>query len=472
MTQLINKLANEKQLQRHLLSLSTSTHRPIDVDIPVLSQAIKNGTYHPTSLFRRVMISKKGKVRNLDISSYKDRIVEKRVLELITPYAEKIFHPCSYAYRKGIGTHDAIAELIDYRESGYLYVVKSDIEDCFPNIDQHAALSQVFPLLPDNSLNHLLAEMVCRMVTVTEAQGQRRRRQECTVGLPQGLALSPLLMNVYLTTFDNQMAKCGLNLIRYADDLVIPCKTEKEALNALTTTKELMEEIGMKLSETKTEIMSFEEGFTFLGEEFGCYYPPVEEDYIKPTIEKVLYAGKQGSRIRMKSGRIIIESEKSSKIADYPIKEISRIVVFGSVSISSGVRSHCMVNDIDLVFLSRKGNYIGEQTGINSGKKISRLKAQLIAAEDPNFSLELAKEMIISKIRHQRTIVQKFRRSYQAKNYLDMTERMIIGIEKADTIDEIRGYEGVCASQYFLALGQIEVGQVSIRREEICFWSF
>ena len=219
----------------------------------------------------------------------------------------------------------------------------------------------------------------------------------------------------------------------------------------------------MRLSANKTEIMSFEEGFTFLGEEFGLYYPPVEEELIKPGTEKVLYAGRQDARIRMKSGRIIVESRDNVKIVDYPIREIVRIVIFGSVSVSSGVRSHCMVNGIDLVFLSRKGNFIGEQIGVNNGTKVARLKSQLLLADEPSFTLPLVKEIISSKIRHQRTIIQKFKKSYQAKNYLDLTQRMLQGIQKAETIDEIRGYEGVCASQYFLAFGQIVPEEVGFR---------
>ncbi len=463
MTLLIDQLADEKHLQRHLSELILSHSKyPIHVDIPTLARTIRHGMYHPDPLFRHIRIEKQ-KCRKLDISRYRDRVVEKRALELVTPYAEKIFHPCSHGYRKGLGIHSAIEELIRYRDSGYRYVVRSDIADCFPSVIQEEALSNLFQLLPDNSLNLLLFNMICRPVLIPTHQGRwQKKQQELTSGLPQGLSLSPMLMNLYLTELDNQMSEHGFSLIRYADDLVVPCRTEDEAHRALLLMEEILEGIGMKLSESKTDIMSFEKGFIFLGEEFGSCYPLSAEELIKPTREKVLYVGKQGSRVRMKKGRIIIESEKVVQLADYPCKEINRIVVFGSVGVSAGIRTHCMVSGIDIAFFSRKGNFLGEQVGINRGKNISRLKAQLALTDDPLFAIPLVKEMISSKIRHQRTIVQKFKKSYCAKNYLDLTKRMLQKIAKAATIDEIRGYEGICAAQYFVTLGQIVP-------QEVCF---
>jgi len=88
-------------------------------------------------------------------------------------------------------------------------------------------------------------------------------------GTPQGGTVSPLLSNVYLTVFDNALTEAGYKFVRYADDVLILCQSEEEAVRALDHARTVLRRLKLELNEEKTRISSFDEGFDFLGFHFG-----------------------------------------------------------------------------------------------------------------------------------------------------------------------------------------------------------
>ena len=97
-------------------------------------------------------------------------------------------------------------------------------------------------------------------------------------GSPQGAVISPLLANLYLHPVDVAMAAAGFEMIRYADDLVILCRSEAEAHRALELLGDLTTERGLTLHPVKTRLVDVSipgEGFDFLGYHFerGTRWP-------------------------------------------------------------------------------------------------------------------------------------------------------------------------------------------------------
>src|SRR5947208_1849505 len=90
---------------------------------------------------------------------------------------------------------------------------------------------------------------------------------EC--GTPQGAVISPILANLYLNPLDHQMAQCGWQMVRYADDLVVLCRTKEEAEQALRHLRQWSQEAGLTVHPTKTRIVNIQsQGFDFLGWHF------------------------------------------------------------------------------------------------------------------------------------------------------------------------------------------------------------
>lgn len=89
------------------------------------------------------------------------------------------------------------------------------------------------------------------------------------LGIAQGSVLSPFYSNVYLHDFDVQMARRGCHLVRFADDLLIMCRSQKEAFGALHTASAILRSMGLTFKPSKTRVCPIGEGFSFLGAEFG-----------------------------------------------------------------------------------------------------------------------------------------------------------------------------------------------------------
>src|SRR5262249_40919381 len=114
-------------------------------------------------------------------------------------------------------------------------------------------------------------------------------------GLPQGSPLSPLWANLVLAGFDAKVATAGFPLVRDSDDVVAWAADRDDAWEAMRVMSDVAKDLGMAMGTDKSAVMSFEEGFCFLGEDFGPRYPPAMADHrvVEPA-RRVLYLGMQG----------------------------------------------------------------------------------------------------------------------------------------------------------------------------------
>lgn len=271
--------------------------------------------------------------------------------------------------------------------------------------------------------------------------------------------MSPLWANLVLADFDDTVTRAGFPLVRYSDDMVIAAADRDEAWEAMRVASDAVSELGMALGADKSEVMSFEEGFTFLGEDFGPRYPPALADHrATDPARKVLYLGVQGSRARISGGRVLVESPDDTELLDVPSGLVERVVCFGGVGVSAGLRSWALSNEVDLVFLSRRGSYLGHAWPAAGDHRIARLRAQLRAADDPAVTVAFGRAVVAAKVRKQVVLLQRLGRRDCAEVVTDATGRMesiLTMVPDCTTRDELMGMEGAAARQYFQALGAI-----------------
>jgi RNA-directed DNA polymerase len=199
----------------------------------------------------------------------RDRVVFKAIANIIQPILDKklkLANPASYAYQKHLGVRQAIERIVNLYANGRPFVFETDIIKFFDSVDKKLLLSNlVFPNLPDDSLNTLI-ELVLDLEIGNRDQlsdVEWAPFKESEGGIPQGSALSPLLSNVYLAEFDKVMLARRFGLVRYADDFLVLCKTEKEAEQAFQVATDILENnLGLKLHpldnnnpESKTRII-------------------------------------------------------------------------------------------------------------------------------------------------------------------------------------------------------------------------
>ncbi len=133
------------------------------------------------------------------------------------------------------------------------------------------------------------------------------------IGIIQGSPLSPLLANIYLHPFDKAMTRAGIQLVRYADDLLLLCRNESRARHAHQLAQRQLETLKLALNSKKTEIVDFSTGVEFLGHIFdtdGCYQP-VPESPAKNLQNQVQHVLKNGAAHVVHSGQHVTQRGKN-----------------------------------------------------------------------------------------------------------------------------------------------------------------
>lgn len=229
-----------------------------------LSDALKNGTYRPQAI-RRVHIPKPGstETRPLGIPTVRDRLVQAAIVNVIEPIFERDFAEHSYGFRPGRGCKDALRRVDHLLKAGNVYVIDADLKGYFDSIPHAKLMDRLRTKLADGSLLSLIQEFLQAGIQDGTAEWTPES------GAPQGAVLSPLLSNIYLDPLDHLMAESGFEMVRYADDFVILCRTAEQAAKALEIVQRWTTDNGLTLHPTKTRIVdSQQQSFAFLGYEF------------------------------------------------------------------------------------------------------------------------------------------------------------------------------------------------------------
>lgn len=231
-----------------------------------LIRALQSGEYKAAEI-RRVDIPKPGtsETRPLGIPTVRDRIMQTALVNVLEPIFDIEFSDRSYGFRRGRGCKDALKEVNRLLDAGHLYIVDADIKGYFNTIPHGKLLKQVNRKIADGKVLKLIQQCLERGVL------EEMSDADTPQGTPQGGVISPLLANIYLNPLDHLLEKHGYQPVRYADDFVIPCKTQEEAEKALDIVKAWMNEAQLRLHPEKTKVSNLSEKggyFDFLGYRF------------------------------------------------------------------------------------------------------------------------------------------------------------------------------------------------------------
>ena len=232
-----------------------------------VNEHLKGGTYQPKPV-KRVWIDKPGSAekRPLGIPTVTDRVVQAAVRMVIEPIFENRFAKHSYGFRPRCGCKDALRRVEELLHAGHAHVVDVDIKGYFDAIPHDRLMALVREHVADGRVLGLIEGFLKQ--GVIEGSDWHEAKEE---GTPQGGVISPLLANIYLDPLDWLMAQSGFEMVRYADDMVVLCRSQEEAAAALSKLKEWMEGAGLTLHPDKTRVVDMnlaDSHFDFLGYRF------------------------------------------------------------------------------------------------------------------------------------------------------------------------------------------------------------
>ncbi len=443
-----------------------------------LRAEVLGGTYR-SGPFRKVSVPKKKPgYRILTIPSIRDRVLHTSIAIALTPIFEALFEDSSFAYRPNRGVVHAVERIETWRKRGFNVVIEADVVSYFDNIDQRILLEKitavVSPLRGSAPLLALIARILEDEGKALATPGQ---------GVVQGSPLSPLLANLYLDTLDEEIEAQGVKIVRFADDFVILCKSEKKAEKVLAHVVHVLTAHNLRLHQDGTRIVSFDKGFDFIGYLFlrtlalkqktDPAKPPGKPVKSEVTDEGIIELEEKGSRfdpgkrvlyvldpshtLSVRNRSFSVLREDGSELISIPHERIGRIEVGPFPEFSRRPVDLALECGIEFAILDGYGQTRGTASAA-SGRKASLQLLQAQAVLDATQRAAIARQIVAARIRNQRTQLMRLNRTRMQETVqpvLESTLRSLRKVDYARDVEELRGIEGSASALYWPALASM-----------------
>jgi len=222
-------------------------------------EEVLTGVYRPQPIRQFSMEKPSGGKRILSAQYLRDKLVQRALLTILEPGAERLFHADSYAYRPGRNISMALTKVRERVAIGQSWLVDADIRAFFDSIPHKQLFQTLKKFIRDNKTMRIIELWLA--VGAHHTSLLRKRR-----GISQGAILSPLFCNLYLHRFDMALAGENIPFVRFADDFLLFADKQQKAEKALAFVAMELEKLGLELHPEKTRIVRSSPSVIFLGE--------------------------------------------------------------------------------------------------------------------------------------------------------------------------------------------------------------
>ncbi len=455
-----------------------------------LAHQLLNGKYPVPSMRGYQTPKKNGGFRALQVPPFWDRVLQRAVIQILSPKMDKLMDNRSYGFRQGRSRMMARDAIQSAWRKGQHWVFEADISDYFNSVQWPRLLGRLRGLLYDDPIVECLMQWVQASVEISDRVHTRER------GLPQGAPVSPLLANVLLDDFDADMRVSGLHLVRFADDFVIMCASEKEAIKAEDTARRSLLEHGFTLNDDKTSITKASDGFKFLGYLFvndmaldvgsgDTQLAPSVAPPIDPTLDRhwsdlvstkpnpqlfglsqkettVITQGKrhnfgtllcvagEPTVVSLKQGRVVAQRDETV-LFDTPMQGVQSLLILGAHHVTTPALRAMMKADIPVHFASTQGYYEGSTYSHNrdsaTGHQLWLKQCELSNLAE--CSIAIAKALVSVRIQQQAELLRQ-----RGVSEWSAIKQYVQRLDTLTTLEQLNGIEGSAARLFFKALQQ------------------
>lgn len=438
-----------------------------NLEAGVVSQAIETirvGDYQPHPTYR-LTIGEGDKSRQLDIPSRRDRVLQRSVLDAISPALDELFESSSFAWRKGLSRQNCAKAIAKFAGQGFRVAVHADFDRFFESIPQVMLLEKLRAYLGDDET----VELIRKWISPGRSDA---------VGIPTGAPISPLLGNLMLDRFDERIAAQGGRLVRYGDDFLILFRDEPSAERALQLARQEATELEMQLNDDTLKILDLDEPFQFLGyrfqktdrwqrvgkdrpmrlDELGWFDASQNKPRLPTRLKLVgetgdiahdlgttCIVGPGATHLEVQSKQVHCHYAAGAKVTTAPINEMEWLIVLGSIGVSSASLAQLTEMQTNVVLADDRGQVQASITG-DFEHSADAVIAQVHAYDDSARTLQIACELVSAKLHNYACLARELPDGSSLAGRLESAAQRA---KLATHLNMLRGVEGSAAGLWY-----------------------
>jgi CRISPR-associated endonuclease Cas1 len=432
---------------------------------------LRKGSYQPKPVHRVPIVQPDGRERTLAIPTPIDRGLQHSVHAALLPAIDRLLEESAVAYRRGLGRATAVRRLRDAARQGFRFGLRADFRRFFDSIPHDVLRDRIEAYLGDATMTKLLMRWVA---IGAPASG---------MGIPTGAPISPLLANLFLDQFDEEMQREGGFLVRYADDFVLLYRSKEEADAVFARATESARALELELNAKKTHHFGPDSTFDFVGyrfehrdrwtaeptgqpqplDEIGWRHAPKPEapfaltplpgegEGIVDDDRAIVVVGPRCTQVRLENDSLVFtrQAEETSS----PLRETRELIIIGSPTLTGPAIDAMVHEGIRVVLTDDRGFMVASLTGHETIESPEAVAGQVACANDERWSLALGRLLIAAKIRNYRSL---------AVSLTDPTDESVLALRSledrahgVESIESLLGIEGAAAARWYRLFGKL-----------------